>query len=87
MSAEKQESTPTTPQHEMRKRQAKRYQDNLATEVIEEWYELSGAKDERKGRKLVRCERTENGVNRSYVGREKPAAKFIEQIKKEGKLK
>lgn len=81
------ETTYTTPHHEQRKKQAERYKDGLESDVIEQWYEIQPDKQNQKGGKIIACSRTELGVNRQYVGREKEKPEFVSKIKKEGKFR
>jgi len=73
--------------NEFRKREASRYQESLADPVIlQEWFELKHSYGHPKGGKLIKCVKTKNGTNKSYMGREKENAPLIESLKRDKKL-
>ena len=55
--------------------------------ALDSWYELAGDMNHPKGPKIIAVVRTENGVNRQYVGRVKEKADWYAKMKNEGKFK
>jgi hypothetical protein len=78
---------PTTPQGELRKKEAEAFQARKENTVVEKWYEI-------RGHKLSLCKRVKSGtVYRTYVGSTedkthgKEIRAFVEQKRAEGALK
>jgi hypothetical protein len=78
---------PTTPQGELRQRDAEAFKARKENTVVEKWYEV-------RGHKLTLCKRVKSGtVYRTYVGsledkiHGKEIRAFVEQKKAEGQVK
>lgn len=83
--AEKQTQDEAAPHAKQRAKQADRYKKNLkGTKVTEEWVEFTGDRQSPKGRKVVLCSRTANGVNRQYIGRELEKKDLMNELKRAG---
>jgi hypothetical protein len=74
----------TTPAHENRVKEAARKEKSKApSPILDSWYEwVPYSADKKKGKKLVKKERTEGGVSSTYVGWEKKIPEsFLKQIR------
>lgn len=83
-----QDKIETSPAHESRMRRAKKEKE--VVEIIDTWYEYSRGLtfDPKKGLKLVKKQRTLNGVSTIFVGWEKKMPKeFVDKLKKESLIR
>ena len=85
--AKAQAAEPTTPQGEMRKKQAQEFHEKKQNAVVEKWYEI-------RGHKLSLCKKVKSGaVYRTYVGSTedkqngKEIRAFMERKQAEGMLR
>lgn len=83
----KQTEDAVSPHHEHRVKEALRREAmDRKADILEEYYTLTRDKHSLGG-KIVHHVKTNIGVTRSYVGREKQHPEFVAKIKKEGKLR
>lgn len=76
-----------SPQHEHRTKEALRQETMKEDQEILDDYYILTLDANKKGHKLIHCTKTANGTSREYVGRSKENVSFIEEIKKQGKLR